>query len=45
MNRYGSYRKLLGNSIAAMSAAIEIYNKPKIEMIYPYHEVIHAIHH
>lgn len=31
MNRYGSYRKFLGNSIAAMSAAIEIYNKPKIE--------------
>ena len=31
MNRYGSYRKFLGNSIAAMSAAIEIYNKPKID--------------
>lgn len=31
MNRNGSYRKFLGNSIAAMSAAIEIYNKPKID--------------
>ena len=31
MNLYGSYRKLFSNSIAAMSAAIEIYNKPKIE--------------
>ncbi len=31
MNPFGSYRRLLGNSVAAMSAAIEIYNKPKIE--------------
>ena len=28
MNYRGSYRKLLGNSKAAMMAAIEIYNKP-----------------
>lgn len=28
MNYIGSYRKLLGNSKAAMMAAIEIYNKP-----------------
>lgn len=28
MNQYGSYRALLGNSIGAMLAAIEIYNKP-----------------
>lgn len=31
MNPFGSYRRLLGNSVAAVSAAIEIYNKPKIE--------------
>ena len=29
MNLFGSYRALLGNSISALSAAIEIYNKPK----------------
>ena len=28
MNYRGSYKKLLGNSKAAMTAAIEIYNKP-----------------
>lgn len=31
MNLFGSYRALLGNSISAMSAAIEIYNKPKMD--------------
>jgi hypothetical protein len=31
MNLRGSYRKLLGNSKSAMLAAIEIYNKPRIE--------------
>lgn len=31
MNSFGSYRALLGNSISAMLAAIEIYNKPKFE--------------
>ena len=31
MNPYGSYRALLGNSISAMCAAIEVYNKPRIE--------------
>ncbi len=31
MNYRGSYRKLLGNAKAAMMAAIEIYNKPKID--------------
>jgi len=31
MNLYGSYKKLLGNSISAISAAIEIYNKPKMD--------------
>lgn len=31
MNPYGSYRALLGNSINAMLAAIEIYNKPRFE--------------
>ena len=31
MNPYGSYRSLLGNSMSAMLAAIEIYNKPRIE--------------
>lgn len=30
MNYSGSYRKLLGNSKAAMLAAIEIYNKPQM---------------
>jgi hypothetical protein len=29
MNPYGSYRALLGNSVSAMLAAIEIYNKPQ----------------
>lgn len=31
MNPYGSYRSLIGNSISAMLAGIEIYNKPRIE--------------
>jgi hypothetical protein len=31
MNPFGSYRALLGNSISALAAAIEIYNKPRIE--------------
>ena len=31
MNLYGSYRALLGNSMSAMLAGIEIYNKPRIE--------------
>jgi|SaaInlStandDraft_4_1057021.scaffolds.fasta_scaffold12645_1 hypothetical protein len=31
MNLFGSYRALLGNACAALSASIEIYNKPKIE--------------
>lgn len=31
MNPYGSYRALLANSICALTAAIEIYNKPKME--------------
>ena len=31
MNPYGSYRALLGNAISALAAAIEIYNKPRIE--------------
>ena len=31
MNYRGSYRKLLGNSRSAMLAAIEIYNKPRID--------------
>src|SRR2546425_8975482 len=31
MNSYGSYRALLGNAISAISGAIEIYNKPRIE--------------
>jgi hypothetical protein len=30
MNLFGSYTKLLGNAIEAMSAAVEIYNKPRI---------------
>jgi hypothetical protein len=31
LNPYGSYRSLIGNSISAMLAGIEIYNKPRIE--------------
>lgn len=31
MNYRGSYRKLLGNSTAAVVGAIEIYNKPRFE--------------
>ena len=31
MNPYGSYRALPGNSMSAMLAAIEVYNKPRIE--------------
>ena len=31
MNYRGSYKKLLGNSRAALVAAIEIYNKPMFE--------------
>lgn len=31
MNPYGSYKSLLGNSISAVLAAVEIYNKPKFE--------------
>jgi hypothetical protein len=31
MNPFGSYRALVGNSISALAAAIEIYNKPRIE--------------
>lgn len=31
MNPFGSYKRLLGNSVAAVSAAIEIYNKPKMD--------------
>lgn len=31
MNLFGSYRALLGNSISAMCAALEMYNKPKFE--------------
>ena len=31
MNYYGSYKKLLGNSKAAIMAAIEIYNKPMFQ--------------
>ena len=30
MNLFGSYTKFLGNSVEAMSAAVEIYNKPRI---------------
>lgn len=30
INLRGSYRALLGNAIEALSAAVEIYNKPKI---------------
>ena len=31
MNYYGSWRKLLGNSMSAMISSIEIYNKPRFE--------------
>jgi hypothetical protein len=31
LNYWGSYRKLLGNGKAALLAAIEIYNKPRID--------------
>jgi len=31
VNPYGSYRALLGNGVAALCAAIEIYNKPRID--------------
>lgn len=31
MNPFGSYRALLGNSISAILAGIEIYNKPRID--------------
>jgi hypothetical protein len=31
VNRYGSYRALLGNSQAALISTIEIYNKPTLE--------------
>ena len=31
MNPYGSYRALLGNALAALSAAIEVYNKPRMQ--------------
>lgn len=31
MNYRGSYGKLLGNGKAALLAAIEIYNKPRID--------------
>lgn len=30
MNLFGSYTRLLGNSVEAVSAAVEIYNKPRI---------------
>lgn len=30
MNLFGSYRCLLGNAVEAISAAVEIYNKPRI---------------
>lgn len=30
MNPYGSYRALLNNSVSAILAAVEIYNKPRI---------------
>ncbi len=31
MNPFGSYRALLGNAVSALAAAIEIYNKPRIQ--------------
>jgi hypothetical protein len=31
VNPYGSYKALIGNSMSAMLAGIEIYNKPRIE--------------
>lgn len=31
MNTFGSYRALLGNAIAAVSAAVEVYNKPRMD--------------
>jgi hypothetical protein len=31
LNPFGSYRALLGNSMSAMLAGIEIYNKPRID--------------
>ncbi len=31
MNPFGSYRALLGNAVSALSASLEIYNKPRIE--------------
>ena len=31
VNRFGSYRALLGNSQAALISAVEIYNKPTLE--------------
>lgn len=30
MNPFGSYRALVGNATAAMSAAVEVYNKPRM---------------
>ncbi len=36
MNYRGSYRKLLGNSVSAMLAAIEVYNKPR----FPYRDEV-----
>src|SRR5688572_22226725 len=36
MNYRGSYRRLLGNSVSAMLAAIEIYNKPR----FPYRDEV-----
>ncbi len=30
MNPFGSYRALLGNATSALTAALEIYNKPRI---------------
>jgi hypothetical protein len=31
MNTFGSYRALLGNSVAAVSAAVEVYNRPRMD--------------
>lgn len=36
MNYRGSYRRLLGNSVSAMLAAIEVYNKPR----FPYRDEV-----